>query len=65
MEEQRLEVESRQEVEVVVQGASLICQRTPPGSWVCCAEEGAPSCARGLTLESAVANWERAQLLDD
>jgi hypothetical protein len=48
-------------VHVVVQGGVLACQLTPAGTWLCCAEEGVPSCARGFTLEIAAANWERAQ----
>lgn len=53
-----------QPILIEVQGASLVCHRTPAGTWICCAETGAPCCARGLTLESAAANWEKAQLLD-
>ena len=52
-------------VEVEVHGAILVCEKTPTGSWICCAEEGARSCARGFTPASAAALWERAQVLED
>lgn len=46
---------------VPASGAALICHQTPAGTWICCSHDGAPNCARGLTLDGAVANWERAQ----
>jgi len=58
------DLEHQREVLIEVQGTSLVCHRTEAGSWICCAEDGAPHCARGLTVEGAAANWERAQLLD-
>jgi hypothetical protein len=48
-------------VQIVVHGTELVCQKTAAGMWLCCAEEGAPVCARGFTAHSAAANWERAQ----
>lgn len=53
------------DVHVVVEQAALVCHKTLAGSWLCCTEEGASSCARGLTLDNAVANWEKAQELAD
>jgi hypothetical protein len=50
-------------VEVAVRGAVLLCHQTTAGSWICCAEEGAPSCARGFSAASAAARWEEAQIL--
>ena len=52
-------------VEVEVLGTILVCEKTPTGSWICCAEEGAKSCARGFTPTSAAALWEKAQILED
>ncbi len=49
-------------VEVAVQGAVLVCHQTPTGSWLCCTDDGAPSCARGFSLASAAARWEAAQV---
>lgn len=46
---------------VPVRDGALVCHETPAGVWVCCAKDGAPHCAHGLTLQGAVANWERAQ----
>jgi hypothetical protein len=48
-------------VHVVVQGTVLVCTQTPTGSWVCCAKDGFASCARGFSLDTATANWERSQ----
>jgi hypothetical protein len=50
-------------IEVAVQGAVLVCYQTLAGSWICCAEDGAPSCARGFSPASAAARWEIAQVL--
>jgi len=47
--------------QVPVEGGALVCHQTPAGTWICCHADGAPTCARGLTLDAAVANWERAQ----
>jgi hypothetical protein len=52
-------------VEVEVLGAILVCEQTPTGSWICCAEEGVISCARGFTPASAAALWEKAQIFED
>lgn len=64
MESPRSTEGSPRPVLIEVQGALLTCHRTPAGTWICCTEIGAPRCARGLTLEGAAANWEKAQLLD-
>jgi hypothetical protein len=50
-------------VHIAVHGTELVCQKTPAGTWLCCAEEGAPFCARGFTAVGAAANWERAQAM--
>jgi len=50
-------------IEVAVHGAVLLCHQTLAGSWICCAEDGAPSCARGFSPASAAARWEHAQRL--
>ena len=47
--------------QVPVESGALVCHQTPAGTWICCHADGAPICARGLTLDGAVANWERAQ----
>ena len=56
-------LEERVEVEVL--GTILVCEKTPAGSWICCSDEGAKSCARGFTPTSAAALWEKAQILED
>jgi hypothetical protein len=48
---------------VVVTAETLTCHQTAASTWVCCSRDGAPVCVRGLTLDGAVANWERAQQL--
>jgi len=39
----------------------MVCERTPAGSWICYADDGAPRCARGFTPAIA-ANWEKLQM---
>jgi hypothetical protein len=58
-----LQAESCELRHVPVPGDALMCHQTAAGSWVCCSCDGAPTCATGLTLDGAVANWERAQRL--
>ena len=52
-------------VHVEAQGAILVCEKTTTGSWICCSEDAAKSCARGFTPRAAAALWEKAQALDD
>jgi len=54
---------SMSSVRLVAQGTELVCEQTPAGSWICCADDGAPRCARGFTPDIAAANWERSQAL--
>jgi len=49
--------------QIVVNGTVLVCKRTPAGTWVCCSEREAVNCACGFTIDSAAANWLRAQQL--
>jgi len=51
------------QVHLVAQGTELVCEQTAAGSWICCADDGAPRCARGFTPDSAAANWEKSQAL--
>lgn len=53
----------RRLAQVVVNGTVLVCRQTPAGTWVCCAEHEALNCACGFTVESAAANWVKAQQL--
>jgi len=48
-------------VRLIAQGTEMVCERTPAGSWICYADDGAPRCARGFTPAIA-ANWEKLQM---
>ena len=61
MDLQQLNLSHPEHVHVLVQSRVLACHLTPAGTWLCCADEAAQSCARGFTVELAAANWERAQ----
>jgi hypothetical protein len=54
---------------IQVHGHTLVCHRTPAGSWICCSDDETKDhlkrCARGFTVESAAAAWERAEALAD
>jgi hypothetical protein len=61
MDLSKLTTNPSEHVHIAVHGTELVCTKTPAGTWLCCAEEGAPVCARGFTAHGAAANWERAQ----
>ena len=54
MDHQQLSLSNSESVQIVVRVGILACRLTPAGSWLCCAEEAAPVCGHGLTMEAAV-----------